>query len=176
MSWFKIQNIKDNTLEFTLELQSEQKVSRTNVLSLLITSFWALSYPTKYPYKVRPVLPLSQQKQLIENNPLSDYLKLWDDLQFDAESLDFLAHNEIRLHQIVDEIVEKVEKIKELPVEQDKELQHDIHFIGLYRAVLKNTQWLKYLPQNLELETGFMYYPDPGTPDPYDELLKSLGL
>lgn len=176
MSWFKVQNKNDLTVQFVLELQREQNVSRTNVLSLLISSLQALCFPDEYPYEVRPLLDAASRGQLIKNNPLLPYLEKWDDLKFDAESLDFLSHNEIRLHELVDQVVRRVEKIKKLAVEPDYELSHDIHFIVLYKAVLNDSRWVEFLPENLELETGYMYYPDPGEPDPYDDLLKSLGL
>ena len=166
MSKFKVLKKKNSNLFFELSLTNEEKVSRTNVISLLLKSLTALCFPGEDRYhKSYPLLSLNEIEILKRKNP---FLKIIDDLEgysFNYTDLEMISINTFLMHRFVDDVVASVSKIRNLIVTKDEELKDGVHFKALYKANFTSKEWINFLPEGFLLEIDYMYFHDPEETD-----------
>jgi hypothetical protein len=174
MSKFKVLNKENSSLFFELSLPKEEKVSRTNVLSLLIKSLTSLCFPGEDKYHISyPILSLKEIERLSQNNP---FRKIIDELEgygFNYTDLEMISINTFLLHKFVDNIVMSVSKIRNLPLKEEENLK-DLHFKAMYQAVFTSKKWIDFLPENFLLEFDYMHFHDPEEDNQSDNFFNSF--
>lgn len=174
MSKFGIFSKENTNLIFELSLPKEEKVSRTNVMSLLLKSIIALCFPGEDKYhKSYPLLSLKETENLKRNNP---FFKIFDDLEgyeFNYADLEMVSINTFLMHRFVNDVVTSVSKIRNLIVNKDEELKDDVHFKALYKANFTSNEWINFLPEGFLLEIDYMYFHDPEETD-YDDNFRHI--